>query len=218
MKNIKFLAIAFLIIVASCSKSDDDTVPVVVIDPNAPSVAAANVVTEPSAVSGVSYKAYLQKPATATNRKGLIILTHGDGSNVNDGILNDQCIALANEGYVAVTITYRPLVLDYAGNYNSFKTDMQNAVTWLNAEYNIPVNKTMLGVFSRGGNLAFKMFLPADVGAAIQPTDLNLKAAILMCAGGNNWQGRAILKPVIFMANKVDAAVQIIDAVTFKAG
>jgi dienelactone hydrolase len=208
----KIILALFVAIFYSCSKSEDK--PAETLTP--PSTPAANVTNTSTTTNGFMYKTYFQMPANATNRKGIVVLAHGDGGNSNDAILNDQCVALANEGYVAVTTSYRALTGTFNTNVNNFKADMESVINQLVAAFNIPVNKTLLGGSSRGGNLSFSMFLPADPGP-IQPTTLNLRGVILQCSGGDTWKGANILKPVIFMSNKTDATVGT-DALAFKAG
>ena len=123
---------------------------------------------------------------------------------------------MAEEGYVAITTSYRaPAFQNALVDSESFKQDMESIVTAATALYTIPVNKTIVGGLSRGGNLAFNMFLPAGLYGS--PTTLNLKGAILQCAGGDNYKGSAMLKQVAFMSNKTDNVVGT-DAIAFKNG
>lgn len=213
----KIILLVLTIVLFSCSKSDDTPTETNPPQSTLPTTPVASVTNVSTTTNGFSYKTYYQTPANATNRKGLVILAHGDGGSSNDAILNDQCVALANEGYVAITTSYRTLAGNYTNDYNQFKADMESVINTTTTLYNIPVNKTLLGGSSRGGNVGFNMFLPANPGAAIQPTALNLRGVILECSGGDNWKGSAILKPVIYMSNKIDATVGA-DALAFKAG
>ena len=225
MKSLKLLSAFIIFSLFACSKSDDVTQtqqPVATLPAPAPipTPVVVNVtnLTTTVPVFNFAYKTYYQTPANANNRKGLIILAHGDGSSSSDTTINDQCAALANMGYVAVTTSYRPFVDTYNNHYNTFKGDMEKVIQDLTALYNIPVANVTLGGLSRGGNLAINMFLPADAGAAIQPTTLNLKGAILMCAGGDTWKGTNFKKPVLYMNNAVDPTVGVTDANLFKNG
>ncbi len=217
MKNFKFpllFAILISILYFSCSKSDDVIVTSQTTPNNTSNITVKNSTT--TAANGFDYKTYYQEVANANNRKGIVILAHGDGGSSNDGLLNDQCNTLAQEGYVAVTTSYRaPNFVNALVDSNRFKADMESVVNQVTVLYAIPVNKTLVGGLSRGGNLAFNMFLPS--GQYGTSTTLDLKGAILECAGGDNYKGGAILKQVAYMSNKTDATVGA-DAIGFQTG
>jgi dienelactone hydrolase len=211
IKLLSLLSISAIIIFASCSKSDDSPAP-----PNTSNVAVVNKTT---ALANFSYKTFYQEAANASTRKGIVIIAHGDGGNSDDSTINDQCTALAQNGYVAVTTSYRsPSSAVYATNVNNFKADIESVINKVTVDYSIPVNKTIVGGLSRGGDLMFPMFLPAaNAAAAIQPTTLDLKGVILECSGGDNYKGSVILKQVAYMANKNDDVFST-DATTFQTG
>jgi dienelactone hydrolase len=210
IKLLSLLFISAVISFVSCSKSDDSPAP-----PNTSNVA---VVSKTTALANFSYKTFYQETANASTRKGIVIIAHGDGGNSDDGTINDQCKELAQNGYVAVTTSYRTPNQGYTIDVNNFKADMESVVNKVTVDYNIPVNKTIVGGSSRGGDLLFPMFLPAaNAAAAIQPTALDLKGIILECSGGDNYKGTAILKQVAYMANKNDNVFGT-DATTFQAG
>lgn len=202
--TIKLFFIA--LVAVSCSKNDTST-------PQIPLEIAPTVINKTSDARGFKYKTYYQETANANNRKGIIILAHGDGGNENDATLNDQCNDLAKLGYVAVTSSYRASTT-YSESVNFFKVNMESIITALSLNYTIPENKTILGGLSKGGNLAYFMFLPAANG--FSPTTKNLKGAALMCAGADTYRGTSILKPVIVMCNKIDSEVGITNAYDFK--
>ena len=216
MKNFKhtfFFIVLISFLYYSCSKTDDAP-PATQTTTSTSDVVLKNITT--TATSGFKYKTFFQEVASATNRKGIVILAHGDGSSSNDGLLNDQCTALAQEGYVAITTSYRaPLFAAYVADSNNFKADMESVVNQVTALYAIPVNKTIVGGISRGGNYAFNMFLPPSLYGT--PTSLDLKGAILECAGGDNSKGSSMLKQVAYMSNKTDATVGA-DALAFQTG
>lgn len=207
IKKISFLLLLSAISVLSCKKTD----PTPAIPPN------LTVVSKTTTSNGFSYKEYYQETATADNRKGIVILTHGDGGTSNDGILNAQCTALATEGYVAITSSYRPLDVPtnatYAAKIMQFKADMEGLITTTTNTYSVARNKVIIGGLSRGGNCTYALSLPA--GNGITPF-AGIKGVILECAGGDAYGGGAILFPVAFMANKIDPTVGIVDANDFK--
>jgi dienelactone hydrolase len=210
IKLLSFLFISSVISFVSCSKSDDSPAP-----PNTSNIA---VVSKTTALVGFSYKTFYQEVANATNRKGIVIIAHGDGGNSDDGTINDQCNELAQNGYVAVTTSYRaPSAAVYATNVNNFKADMESVINKVTVDYNIPINKTIIGGLSRGGDLTFPMFLPANADNSITPTTLNVKGVILQCSGGDEYKGRVFKKQVAFMANKNDNVFNT-DATTFQTG
>lgn len=224
MKNFKYLLIFTFVtssLFTSCSKNEETPViqlPVtstpVAVNPIPVPIVIKNITT--TAANGFNYKTFYQETATSTNRKGIIILAHGDGSNSNDGLINEQCDALAKEGYVAITTSYRtPAFQNVLTDSNNFKADMESVINQVTALYNIPINKTILGGLSRGGNLAFNMFLPSGQYGTV--TSLDLKGAILECAGGDQYKGSAILKQVAYMSNKTDNTVGA-NALAFQTG
>jgi hypothetical protein len=161
------------------------------------------------------YKVYLQEQATATNRKGIIILAHGDGGTIHDATLNGQSQSLAEKGYIAITTTYRPIPGNYVQWMVQFKQDMEALITKVTAQYGIPRNKVVIGGLSRGGNLVQGLVLPGQMGAEAPIT--GIKGVILECAGGDQWKGSAILFPVLYMSNATDPSVGT-DAEKFKIG
>jgi dienelactone hydrolase len=146
-------------------------------------------------------------------------LAHGDGGSSNDATLNDQCNALAQEGYVAITTSYRPLDVatnpTYASTIVQFKTDIESVIQVATTTYGITRDKVIMGGLSRGGNCTYALVLP-------EQTDIvplaGIKGVILQCSGGDEWGGSAILFPVAYMSNKVDNAVGVVDANSFKNG
>ena len=165
------------------------------------------------------YKVFYQEIQNATNRKGLIILAVGDGGNENDGTLNEQCAALAQEGYVAVTTTYRSLDtgLTWDQQGAQFKQDMLFVASNTQIEYTgINQSNTILGGLSRGGNMTMALLLPNQFAGTTPFT--GIKGALLQCAGGDTWKGSAILFPVAYMSNKVDNVMGVANANDFKTG
>jgi predicted alpha/beta-fold hydrolase len=216
MKNFKY-PLLFIVLISvlycSCSKTDD-AIPATQTSSNTGSIVIKNSTTV--ATNGFNYKTFYQEVATANNRKGIVILAHGDGGSSNDVLLNDQCTALAQEGYVAITTSYRaPTFTGGSVDNDRFKADMESIVNAVTNLYAISVNKTLVGGLSRGGNLAFNMFLPS--GQYGSPTTLNLKGAILECSGGDNYKGSNMLKQVAYMSNKTDSEVGA-DAIAFQTG
>lgn len=165
--------------------------------------------------NGASYKIYFTESNQAENRKGLIILAVGDGSDENDGILNQQCESLAKKGYIAITTTYRPFSSNYTNWMVSFKEDIEKIITQETQAFNITRDKVVIGGLSRGGNLSFGLVTPGQMGAV--PPIAGIKGVILECAGGDWWKGSAILFPTLLMSNATDAAVGA-DAEAFKNG
>jgi hypothetical protein len=165
------------------------------------------------------YKVFYQEIQNATNRKGLIILAVGDGGNENDGTLNEQCAALAQEGYVAVTTTYRSLDtgLTWDQQGAQFKQDMLFVASNTQIEYTgINQSNTIFGGLSRGGNMVMALILPGQF-ANTTPFS-GIKGALLQCSGGDNWKGSAVIFPVAYMSNKVDNVMGVANANDFKTG
>ncbi len=171
-----------------------------------------------SAGNGLQYKVYLQEAATATNRKGIILLAHGDAGSINDGTLNEQCNALSKEGYVAATITYRSL--DYPVEWNTaisnFKADFENYIQTITTKYNIVRSRVVVGGSSRGSNELFYVLIAGQGNGNSLIT--GIKGAILECSGGDNWKGSAITVPVAFMGNQIDNGQDNAVAAEFCAG
>ena len=189
----------------SCSKNESTTEPEPV-DPNIEIQSATKTGT------GFSYKVFFQEEISNKTRRGIIILAVGDGGNINDVTLNDQCDAMARKGFVAITTTYRTNSDYYAG----FKEDMEQIINKETMAFDIARNKVVLGGLSRGGNRLHGSVLPGQMNNV--PPIKGIKGLILECAGGDEWKGSALLFPVLFMNNKVDAQVQTTDAETFKNG
>ncbi len=199
------LLASFLMLLSNCSSDDNN------LEPEIP--ANNDVKTKAGSTNGAPYKVFYQEANQTNTRKGIIILAVGDGGNENDATLNAQCTALADKGYVAITTTYRTNSEYYAG----FKEDMEQIITKETAAFGIARNKVVLGGLSRGGNRLHGAVLPANPQNNSYPIE-GIKGVILECAGGDYWKGRGILYPVLFMNNKVDAAVQTTDAETFVNG
>jgi dienelactone hydrolase len=214
MKNFKYpllFAIILSILYFSCSKND--TVETQIIE-NETNIVVKSITS--TAINGFNYKTFYQEVANAINRKGIVILAHGDGGSSNDPLLNEQCAILAQQGYVAITTSYRaPTFQNALTDSTNFKADMESIINQTTVLYGISVNRTILGGFSRGGNLAFNMFLPSgQFGTA---TTLDLRGTILECAGGDQFKGSVVLKQVAFMSNKIDNVVGG-DALAFQTG
>lgn len=209
--KLKVLLLSIFLISISCSK-DDDPAPLT----NTPTTTVATV-NKITALANFSYKTYYQENANANNRKGIIILAHGDGGTFNDGTLNDQCNALAEAGYVATTTSYRNPNQGYINDVNNYKSDIESVINKIVSDYSISINKVIVGGSSRGGDLMFPMFLPANADNSIVPTTLNIKGIILQCSGGDNYKGSAIKKQVAYMSNKNDNVFGT-DATTFQTG
>lgn len=213
MKTIKFFLFTILITIFSCSKDNDSITPTI----ESPVTTTSKI----TALANFSYKTYYQEVANANNRKGIVILAHGDGGTFEDGTLNDQCKALAELGYVAATTSYRnPNQPTYAANVNNYKADIESVINKMVTDYSIDVTKVVVGGASRGGDLMFPMFLPANTidGVTINPTSLNIKGIILQCSGGDSYKGSAIKKPVAYMSNKIDTGFGNIDTTLFQTG
>lgn len=156
--------------------------------------------------NGFNYKIFYQEKESPNTRRGLIILAVGDGSDINDFTLNNQCEALAKKGFVAITTTYRPIPSSYQQWYVNFKEDISKIISKQTTDFKIDKNKVILGGISRGGNLLLGTILPGQMGANNEPFN-GIKGVILECAGGDDWKGSAILFPVLFMSNETDNAV-----------
>lgn len=165
------------------------------------------------------YKVFYQETQNATNRKGLIILAVGDGGNENDATLNEQCTALAQEGYVAVTTTYQDLDAGLTWDQQGvqFKANMMYVASLNQYEFSgISMSNTLFGGQSRGGNMTMALLLPNQFAGTTPFT--GIKGAILQCAGGDTWKGSAVLFPVAYMSNKVDNVMGVANANDFKTG
>lgn len=210
-KSILLFAIIFSIF--SCSKNEDATP----ISPTTTPAVTNKVVNVEN--YNFKYKVFYQETQNATNRKGLIVLAVGDGGTENDGTLNEQCTALAQEGYVAVTTTYRSLDagLTWDQQGTQFKHDIQYVASLNQYEFSgIYQSNTILGGLSRGGNMVMALILP---GQFANTTPLSgIKGALLQCSGGDNWKGSAVIFPVAWMSNKVDNVMGVVDANDFKNG
>lgn len=209
MKN-SILTILLATVLFSCSKHDDPApMPMPI-----PAVAVASRTV--TSGLGFNYKEFYQATATVNTRKGLIILAHGDGGTENDPTLNEQCTSLAQQGYVAVTTSYRPLGA-WESSGTSFKADIENVITNVGTLYMIPRNKTVLGGSSRGGNMTLALILPNGQFAGTTPF-AGIKGAFLQCSGGDNWKGSAVLFPVAWMSNATDPTMGVVNGNDFKTG
>jgi hypothetical protein len=210
---IKLLLVTIVVVLFSCSKNDDPA-------PISPITTPA--ITNKVVTAGnynFKYKVFYQEIQNATNRKGLIILAVGDGGNENDGTLNEQCAALAQEGYVAVTTTYRSLDtgLTWDQQGAQFKQDIQYVASLNQYEFaGIYQSNTIFGGLSRGGNMVMALILPGQF-ANTTPFS-GIKGALLQCSGGDNWKGSAVIFPVAYMSNKVDNVMGVANANDFKTG
>jgi hypothetical protein len=210
--NIAVLALSIMTLTVSCSKENDTSMPL----PSTNTI-INTVLTEPN--FNFKYKVFYKKELSSSTVKGLVVLAVGDGGTENDTTLNDQCTALANEGYVAITTTYRPL--DGVGQTWEvqgalFRADMMAVITKADDDYGIPFSKTIVGGLSRGGNMTMSLILPGQY-TYIAPFS-GIKGALLQCSGGDAWKGSAVLFPVAWMSNKVDNVMGVINANDFKNG
>lgn len=204
------LSFVAIMIFFSCSKSDDDSG-----TPDNPNVEIKSSVVN---LPNFNYKQFYQENPGSANRKGLIILAHGDGANENDGALNDQCTALAQQGYVAITTSYRSLDgLVWNDQGISFKADIESVILDAGTRFAIPRNKTILGGLSRGGSITLALVLPNGQFGTTTPFD-GIKGAVLQCSGGDEWKGSAVLFPVAWMSNKIDDTMGVVDGNNFKNG
>ncbi len=210
LKNIS-LALVITLGISSCSSDDENAT----ITTNSSII--SKIITEPT--FNFKYKVFYQEDLSSSTAKGLVVLAVGDGGTENDGLLNDQCTALAKEGFVAITTTYRSL--DSAGitweeQGALFRADMMAVITKADNDYGLPFNKTIIGGQSRGGNMVMALILPGQFNYI--PPFSGIKGALLQCAGGDAWKGSAVLFPVAWMSNKIDNTMGVADANEFKNG
>ncbi len=104
---------------------------------------------------GRSYRLDICQPKKLTSKVPAIILTHGGGfSKGSKKDLRNECIALANIGYIGVAVDYR---LTDIAPYPAQIDDVQYAVRWVRANADkYSVDPTKLGSLggSAGGYLA----------------------------------------------------------------
>lgn len=196
MKKLLILPALFLsLLTISCSDDDNDKTP-------AEDYATIPVISETKTGNDFYYKEFFQEIASAETRKGIVILAHGDGTDENDGLLNDQCTALAQNGYVAITTSYVIQADANLAEINQlFQQNIEQVILHSTTDYGIPRNKVVIGGASRGGNNAFALVLPGQTG--INPT-AGIKGVILECSGGDTWKGSALLFPTAYMSNLND--------------
>ncbi|HMI07538.1 MAG TPA: hypothetical protein VK528_08340 [Flavobacterium sp.] len=207
MKKLPLLSILFLSALAvSCSKDDDN---------NATEVQGPPVNSETVDATNFKYKQFFQETESESTRKGIVILAHGDDADENDYTLNDQCVALAQQGYVAITTSYEPISGTVENQNATFKSNIEEVIAGATADFDIPRSKVIIGGLSRGGNSTFALVLPAQAG--ITPITGN-KGVILQCSGGDEWKGSAILFPTAYMSNKTDDVMGVPDTNVFKNG
>jgi dienelactone hydrolase len=208
----KKITLSFILILAlfSCSKSNTDS-------PSPAVTAPVTVNSRVVAASGFNYKEFYQPTASAATRKGLVILAHGDGGSEQDATLNEQCTALAREGYVAITTSYRSLNGSWDNQGARFKEDMEYVLTNAGTLYMIARNRSILGGISRGGNMTMALVLPNGQFAGTAPFT-GIGGVLLQCSGGDQWKGSAVLYPVAFMSNQVDPTMGVVNANDFKTG
>lgn len=205
---ILFLSMSTLIF-AGCSKNDDNYV-----EPELPNAEVA-VLSEVVNLGTFSYKTYYPEVIDGAYR-GLIILAHGDGGSIDDATLNDQCHALAQQGFVAATTSYREPVGTVAEINNNFYADIENVFSDIAPDYGIPLGNTVLGGMSRGGNLTYSLILPGQEGIPFTVT--GIRGAVLECSGGDEWKGSAVVVPVAFMSNQSDDVLGMANADDFLNG
>ncbi len=191
------LIIGFLFLLINCKKDNNK------IDTH--SLASNEIKIKYGNANSAIYKVYYPESNQIENRKGMIILAVGDGGNENDVTLNDQCKALAQKGYVAITTTYRPFSTTYVDWMVSFKEDMDKIIAQETIAFNITHDKVVIGGLSRGGNLTLGLVTPGQMGNELPIA--GIKGVILECAGGDWWKGSAILFPTLLMSNATDTAV-----------
>jgi hypothetical protein len=152
--------------------------------------------------TGIRHSIHIQEPVVdiANFYKGVVILAHGDGGNEMDGTLNGQCAELAKAGYIAATMTYRPLNKGWNQDAISFKEDVESVITSIITKYNVSRSKVVVGGLSRGSNQLFNCLLPGQPASPI----LGIKGVILECPGGDAWKASVFPYPVAFMANEID--------------
>lgn len=196
-----------LIFALGCSKDDDNYS-----EPTLPNADVAVTVTTHEFPGNFEYKKFLRTELGSV--RGLIILAHGDGGSIDDSTLNDQCYALAQQGFIAITTSYRNPTGTEAEINSQFVTDLNAVYFAMNGQYNIPVTKTVVGGLSRGGNLTFPLVLPGQPG--LNAPSSSLKGVILECSGGDAWKGGAIVVPVAYMSNQSDDVMGMADANDFK--
>ena len=195
MKKLLILPALFLSLFSSSCSDDDGKTP-------ADEYANVPIITKTVTATGFYYKEFFQENASTQTRKGIVILAHGDGTDENDGLLNDQCTALAQNGYVAITTSYVSLNGANLSEINQqFQQNIEQVILHSTTDYEIPRNKVIIGGASRGGNNAFALVLPGQMG--INPT-AGIKGVILECSGGDTWKGSAVLYPTAYMSNLND--------------
>lgn len=192
MKKPFLFSVLFLLLLSvSCSDDDKNS------ENPGPPVSSQTV-----EATGFNYKEFYLEEALPENRKGIVILAVGDGADENDGTLNDQCVALAQNGYIAITTDFVDLNDATLTQINQkFKANMEEVILKATTTHNIPRSKVIIGGLSRGGNNTFALVLPGQMG--IEPI-AGIKGVILQCSGGDTWKGSAILFPVAYMSTLND--------------
>jgi len=206
MKKLILLPVLFVSLLSvSCSDDDNKT----------PENPGAPVSSQVVAATGFNYKEFYLEEALPENRKGIVILAVGDGADENDGTLNDQCVALAQNGYVAITTDFVELSDATLTQINQkFQANIEEVILKTTTTHAIPRSKVIIGGLSRGGNNVFALVLPGQMG--VDPI-VGIKAVILQCSGGDNWKGSAIKYPVAYMSTLNDNEMNS-NANEFKAG
>ncbi|WP_300672101.1 hypothetical protein [Soonwooa sp.] len=194
------------IIVGSHVKSNLETKKKINIDISHlnPSIVLLKVAKKDIQASNFNYRAYYPESTATDARKGIVILGVGDGGNVNDGLLNDQCDAIARMGFVAIVTTYEK-GSSYADGNIKFKQNIEEIISKEASLYGIPRSKVVVGGVSKGGNLSLGISLPGQMGNGGQPIE-GIKGLIIECGGGDQWKGSALKLPVLYMANATDGA------------
>lgn len=173
------------------------------------------VLTKDIQASNFNYRAYYPESTVTDARRGIVILGVGDGGNVNDASLNNQCEAITKMGFVAIVTTYEK-GSSYADGNIKFKQNIEEIISKEAPAYNISRSNVVVGGVSKGGNLSLGISLPGQMGSGGQPIE-GIKGLIIECGGGDQWKGSALKLPVLYMANATDGATGG-NGTDFKAG
>lgn len=158
-----------------------------------------------TSTNSVVYKIYLQDDATATNRKGIILLGSGGDENnpatgsLNGALENNVALKLAQLGYVAAIVAYRdqPKLnnsdggVSWNNNCEMLATDMSNVANTIISKYGAGLTRAKVIT----GGVSYTSFALLS-NIAISNTLADTKGLLATCGSTSQWQAQHFKIPI----------------------
>ena len=158
-----------------------------------------------SSANAVNYKIYIQDEASATNRKGVVLLGSGNDENnpttgsLNGALEHEVALGLAKLGYVTAIVAYRdqPALdngdggVSWNNNCEMLATDMSNVANTIITKYGSGLTRAKV---ITGGVSYTSYALLSSI--SVSNTLADTKGLLATCGGTGQWNAENFKIPI----------------------